>query len=133
MQTMIINPEALGAPSGYSTGILVEPGGKLLLLAGQIGWNAEQQIVSVDFVAQFDQALSNVIAVVDQAGGTAQNIVRLTIYVTDKNEYATRRQEIGERYRKLMGKHFPAMVLVEVKGLLHDAAKVEIEGTAVIY
>src|SRR5678810_733541 len=101
MQTMIINPEALGAPSGYSNGILVEPGGKLLFIAGQIGWNAEQQIVSGDFVAQFDQAR-----------GTSQNIVRLTIYVTDKNEYATRRQEIGERYRKLMGKHFPAMVLV---------------------
>jgi len=133
MPTKIINPESLGAPSGYSNGILVEPGGKFLFIAGQIGWNAEQQIVSGDFVAQFDQALSNVIAVVDHAGGTAQNIVRLIVYVTDKNEYATRRTEVGERYRKLMGKHFPAMVLVEVKGLLHDAAKVEIEGTAVIH
>ena len=133
MQTKIINPEALGAPSGYSNGVLIEPGGSLLFIAGQIGWNAEQQIVSGDFVAQFEQALSNVVAVVDQAGGTAQNIVRLIVYVTDKNEYANRRTEIGERYRKLMGKHFPTMVLVEVKGLLHDAAKVEIEGTAVIF
>jgi enamine deaminase RidA (YjgF/YER057c/UK114 family) len=133
MQTKLINPETLGAPKGYSNGVLVEPGGQLLFIAGQIGWNAEQQIVSADFVAQFDQALSNVIAVVNQAGGNANNIVRLVLYVIDKNEYASRRTEIGERYRKLMGKHFPAMVLVEVKGLLHDAARVEIEGTAVIF
>jgi enamine deaminase RidA (YjgF/YER057c/UK114 family) len=74
-----------------------------------------------------------VIAVVNQAGGKPNNIVRLILYVTDKNEYARKRTEIGERYRKLMGKHFPAMVLVEVKGLLHDAARIEIEGTAVIF
>ena len=133
MQTTLINPETLGAPKGYSNGVLVEPGGKLLFIAGQIGWNAEQQIVSSDLVAQFDQALSNVIAVVNQAGGKPNNIVRLILYVTDKNEYAGKRTEIGERYRKLMGKHFPAMVLVEVKGLLHDAARIEIEGTAVIF
>lgn len=133
MQTTLINPETLGAPIGYSNGVLVEPGGKLLFIGGQIGWNAQQQIVSSDFVAQFDQALSNVIAVVNHAGGNADNIVRLILYVTDKNEYANRRTEIGQRYRELMGKHFPAMVLVEVKGLLHDAAKVEIEGTAVIF
>jgi enamine deaminase RidA (YjgF/YER057c/UK114 family) len=133
MPTTLINPETLGAPKGYANGILVDPGGKLLFIAGQIGWDGEQQIVGDDFVEQFGQALSNVIAVVTHAGGKPNDIVRLTLYVTDKREYASRTAEIGSRYRELMGKHFPAMVLVEVTGLLHDSAKVEIEGTAVIF
>ena len=127
-----INPESLGAPSGYSNGLLADAGGKLLFIAGQIAWNEKQQIVSDDFVEQFDRALANVITVVNAARGKAADVVRLVIYVTDKREYRSRTREVGERYRKHMGKHFPAMVLVEVAGLLDDRAKVEIEGIALI-
>ena len=132
MAFTLINPEALGVPSGYANGVLVDGGGKLLFIAGQIAWDKEQKIVSDDFVEQFDQALANVITVVHAAGGNADNIVRLVIYVTNKIEYRERTKEVGERYRKHMGKHFPAMVLVQVAGLLDDRAKVEIEGMAVI-
>jgi len=128
----LINPESLGAPSGYTNGLLTDAGGRLLFIAGQIAWNANQEIVSQDFVDQFDKALENVMRVVDAAGGEPSNIARLVIYVTDKIEYRERTREVGERYRKHMGKHFPAMVLVQVKGLLDDAAKVEIEGIAVL-
>ena len=132
MPFTVINPETLGAPSGYSNGLLAEPGGRLLFIAGQIAWNDRQEIVSDDFVEQFDKALSNVITVVDKAGGKASDIARLIIYVTNKNEYREQTRAVGERYRKHMGKHFPAMVLVQVAGLLDDAAKVEIEGIAVL-
>ena len=128
-----INPAALGFPQGYSNGVVSEPGGRLLFIAGQIGWNEDQKIVSADFVEQFDRALANLISVVDQAGASPDRIARLVIYVTDKNEYKARREEIGVRYRERMGKHFPAMVLVEVKSLLDDQAKVEIEGIAVLH
>ncbi|HXC70904.1 MAG TPA: RidA family protein [Pyrinomonadaceae bacterium] len=128
----LINPESLGAPSGYTNGLLTDAGGRLLFIAGQIAWNANQEIVSQDFVDQFDKALENVMTVVDAAGGEPSSIARLVIYVTDKIEYRERTREVGERYRKHMGKHFPAMVLVQVKGLLDDAAKVEIEGIAVL-
>ena len=132
MAFTVINPQSLGAPSGYSNGLLTDAGGKLLFIAGQIGWNEKQQIVSNDFVEQFDRALENVIAVVNNAGGEATDIARLVMYVTDKSEYRERTKEVGERYRKHMGKHFPAMVLVQVAGLVDDAAKVEIEGMAVL-
>ena len=132
MTFRIINPESLGAPSGYANGLLTETSGKLLFIAGQIAWNQQHQIVSEDFVEQFDKALANVVLVVSEAGGRASDIARLIIYVTNKREYLERTREVGERYRKHMGKHFPAMVLVQVAGLLDDAAKVEIEGIAVL-
>lgn len=132
MTLKLINPESLGAPRGYANGVLTEPGARLLFIAGQIGWDENQRIVSDDLVQQFDRALANVVAVVTAAGGKPERIARLVIYVTDKNEYKRRTREIGERYRARMGKHFPAMVLVEVKGLLEDDAKIEIEGTAVL-
>ena len=132
MSLKLINPKALGAPSGYANGVLAEGAGKLLFIAGQIAWDKDQQIVSDDFVEQFDKALANVITVARAAGGGPDNIVRLVIYVTNKIEYRERTKEVGERYRKHMGKHFPAMVLVQVAGLLDDRAKVEIEGMAVI-
>ena len=132
MAFTVINPKSLGTPSGYSNGLLTDAGGKLLFIAGQIAWNENQKIVSDDFVEQFDKALDNVIAVLNAAGGEATNIVRLVIYVTSKIEYCERTRQVGERYRKHMGKHFPAMVLVQVAGLLDDAAKVEIEGMAVL-
>jgi enamine deaminase RidA (YjgF/YER057c/UK114 family) len=131
MPFTFINPESLGAPHGYSNGVATE-GGRLLFIAGQIAWDQQQQIVSADIVEQFDQALANVISVVTEAGGKPEQIARLALYVTDKNEYRARMKEIGERYRARMGKHFPAMVLVEVKSLLDDKAKIEIEATAVL-
>ena len=132
MAFTLINPEALGVPSGYANGVLVDGGGKLLFIAGQIAWDKEQKIVSDDFVEQFDKALANVITVVKAAGGESNNIVRVVVYVTNKHEYLAQTKAVGERYRKHMGKHFPAMVLVQVAGLLDDAAKVEIEAMAVI-
>jgi len=131
MSFTFINPASLGVPRGYSNGVLTE-GGRLLFVSGQIAWNEEQQIVSDDLVAQFDRALANVITVVAEAGGRSDQIARLILYVTDKNDYRRRMKEIGERYRAHMGKHFPAMVLVEVKSLLDDAARIEIEGIAVL-
>ncbi len=132
MSSEIINPEWLGAPRGYSNGVLTEAGGRLLFIAGQVAWDQQQQIVSKDLVTQFDRALANVIAVVNEADGRPEQIARLIIYVTDKNEYKRRMKEIGECYRARMGKHFPAMVLVEVKSLLEDDARIEIEGIAVL-
>jgi enamine deaminase RidA (YjgF/YER057c/UK114 family) len=131
MKMTIINPEALGQPRGYSNGMLFE-GGSLLFIAGQVGWDRESRIVSDDFAEQFAQALENVLAVVRQAGGGPENIGRLLIFVTDKDEYASRLRDIGSAYRQLMGKHFPAMTLVEVSSLLERLAKVEIEALAVI-
>src|SRR5688500_13328667 len=128
----LINPQSLGAPSGYSNGLLTETGGRLLFIAGQIAWNEKHEIVSSDFVEQFDKALENVMTVVNEAGGKPSDVARLIIYVTTKNEYLEHTRAVGERYRKHMGKHFPAMVLVQVAGLLDNAAKVEIEGIAVL-
>jgi len=132
MSFKLINPESLGAPHGYSNGVLTEPNGRLLFIAGQVAWDQQQQIVAGDLVKQFDRALANVITVVTEAGSKPEQIARLVIYVTDKSEYRARMKEIGERYRARMGKHFPAMALVEVKGLLEDRAKVEIEAVAVL-
>ncbi|HET6855364.1 MAG TPA: RidA family protein [Pyrinomonadaceae bacterium] len=132
MAFTVINPESLGAPSGYSNGLLTDAGGKLLFIAGQIAWDEKQKIVSDDFVEQFDKALDNVMAVLKAAGGKATDIARLVIYVTNKIEYCERTRDVGKRYQKHMGKHFPAMVLVQVAGLLDDGAKVEIEGMAVL-
>jgi len=127
-----INPETFGTPRGYSNGILTNAGGRLLFVAGQIGWNKEQEIVSEDFVTQFDRALRNVVEVVNEAGGEPQQIARLVLYVTNKREYIDRREEVGKCYRAHLRKHFPAMALVEVKSLLDDQAKVEIEAIAVL-
>ena len=132
MAFKLINPDSLGAPSGYSNGLLADAGGRLLFIAGQIAWNENQKIVSDDFVEQFDQGAGKRDRSLNAAGGEPANIARLVIYVTNKVEYRERTREVGERYRKHMGKHFPAMVLVQVAGLLDDAAKVEIEGMAVL-
>ena len=132
MTFKLINPESLGAPRGYSNGVLTDAGGRLLFVAGQIGWDDKQAIVSDDFVAQFDRALANVVAVVTAAGGSPEQIARLVIYVTNKREYVDRREQVGQAYRAHLGKHFPAMVLVEVKSLLDEKAKVEIEAVAVL-
>jgi len=128
----VINPASLGRPRGYANGLLTPPGVRLLFVAGQIGWDEHQRLVGDDFVEQFDRALSNVLAVVREAGGAPGSIARLVVYVTDKREYAARTAEVGERWRALMGRHYPAMALLEVSALLEDGAKVEIEATAVL-
>jgi enamine deaminase RidA (YjgF/YER057c/UK114 family) len=128
----IINPETLGRPRGYANGVLTSPGVRVLFVAGQIGWDEGRRIVSEDFVEQFERALKNVLAVVAAAGGAPGAVARMTVYVTDKREYLARTREVGERWRALMGDYYPAMSLVEVKGLLEDGAKVEIEATAAL-
>lgn len=125
-----VNPGTLARPRGYSHGMV--RGGRILFVAGQIGWTASAELVSDRFVDQFDQALANVLTVVSEAGGTPDAVGRLTIYVVDKTEYLGAQREIGDRYRARMGSHYPAMTLVEVKSLLEPGAKVEIEATAVI-
>ncbi len=132
MALRFINPDALGPPRGYSNGVIAPPGAKLLFIAGQIAWDEQQRIVSLDFADQFERALFNVLTVVKEAGGKPENLARLLIYVTDKKEYLASQSEVGKRWRTLMGLHFPTMALVEVKSLLEDDAKVEIEGIAIL-
>ena len=127
-----INPKALGVPRGYSNGMLAPAGGRVLFVAGQVGWDADQRIVQGGFSAQFRQALANVLTVVTAAGGLAEHIGRLTIYVTSKQSYAGDLKEVGAAYRSLMGRHYPAMALVEVAGLVEEGAMVEIEADAVL-
>ena len=103
-----------------------------MFVAGQIGWNARQEIVSDDFVAQVEQALRNIVAVLAEAGARPEHLVRLTWYITDKREYVARSKEVGEAYQRVIGRHYPAMTLVQVVGLLEDRAVVEIEATAVV-
>lgn len=131
MPHTVVNPPSLGKPIGYSNGVLAS-GGKLLFVAGQVAWNAEHQVVTDDFAGQFAQALRNVLEVVHAAGGTATDIAQLTIYVTNREEYLSYQKPVGAAYRESMGKHYPAMALVEVAALLEAGAKVEIQAIAVI-
>ncbi len=130
MELHVVNPEGLAKPRGYSHG--VKGAGELLFVAGQIGWNRDERLVSDDFVAQFAQALDNVLDVVWAGGGTPASVARMTVYVTDKTEYLRDTRRLGEAWRQRMGAHYPAMALVEVKGLLAPGAKVEIEATAIV-
>lgn len=127
-----IEPEGWVAGRGYSNGMLGPPGGRTLFIAGQIAWDESQEVVEGGFARQFEQALRNVVAVVRAAGGDAGNLGRLTIFVIDKAEYLEHLEEVGKVYRSVMGKHYPAMSLVEVSGLLEAEARVEIEATAVL-
>jgi enamine deaminase RidA (YjgF/YER057c/UK114 family) len=127
----IVNPESLGAPRGYSNGIVLR-GGSILFVAGQIGVDEQQRLVEGGFSAQFEQALRNVLAVVAAAGGGPENIGRLTIFVASKQEYTDQLEQVGIAYRRRMGRYYPAMSLVEVSGLLEPGARVEIEATAVL-
>ncbi len=104
----------------------------MIFLAGQVGWNAEQQFESPDFVAQARQALANIVTLVREAGGSAEHITRLTWFIVDKKEYLSRLSDLGTAYRSVMGSHFPVMTLVQVVALVEDEAKVEIEATAVV-
>ena len=131
-RAMIVNPAELGAPKGYSNGIVAPAGSRLLFVAGQIGWDEKRRLAAGDFVAQFDRALANALAVVRAAGGQPEHVVRLTVYVVDKTSYLRSLSKIGEVYRGRMGRHFPAMAWVEVAGLVESAAMVEIEATAAL-
>jgi enamine deaminase RidA (YjgF/YER057c/UK114 family) len=126
----IVNPPQLARPRGYSHGI--KAGGELLFVAGQVGWDAEGRLVSEDFAAQFVQALDNVLAVVRAAGGGPDCLARLTVYVTDKAEYVASAKALGAAWRQRLGRHYPAMALVEVRSLLEPGARVELEATAVL-
>ena len=126
----VLLPRNWKQPKGFANGIAAE--GRLVFLAGQVGWNAEQIFESEDFVAQTRQALANIVALVAEAGGKPEHIVRLTWFVLDKRDYLSRLRELGDAYRRVMGRHFPAMSLVQVGALVEDKAKVEIEATAVV-
>ena len=130
MPTVPINPGSLARPVGFSHGM--RGSGELLFVAGQIGWDRNGRMVSADLVDQFGQALANVLEVVAAAGGTPASVARLVLYVTDKSEYRSQRKPIGAAYRERMGAHYPAMTLVEVRALLEDDAKVEIEAVAIL-
>ncbi len=125
-----IQPEGWLPAKGYANGMLSSDGH--LFVGGQIGWTAEQKFEAHDFIGQMTQALKNIRAVVEAAGGTPEDIMRLTWYVTDKAEYVAAQADVGRAYREVMGRHFPAMAMVVVAGLVEDEAKVEIEATAVI-
>lgn len=128
-----IDPAALGGRGrGYSNGILVPSGARLLFVAGQIGWNRERELVGGGFPAQFEQALANVVAVVAAAGGGPEQVARLTLYVVDRSEYLEQLAAVGAAYRRVLGDHYPAMALVEVSGLLEPGARVEIEAIAAL-
>ncbi|MDP2298171.1 MAG: RidA family protein [Pseudolabrys sp.] len=129
-ESAILQPKDWAAPKGYANGIVAV--GRQVFISGQIGWTARAELVSEDFVAQVEQALSNILAVLAEAGGEARHLTRLTWYLTDKAEYAARQRDIGAAYRRVIGRHFPAMSAVVVAGLLEPGAKVEIEATAVI-
>jgi NAD(P)-dependent dehydrogenase (short-subunit alcohol dehydrogenase family)/enamine deaminase RidA (YjgF/YER057c/UK114 family) len=128
----IINPEELGAPRGWSNGLLAAAGGRTLFIAGQTARDGSGRVTAADFVSQFDRALGNVLTVLRAAGGEPGHIGRFTIYVTDMGRYRASLKPLGEVYRQRMGSHFPAMALVEVTSLVDPAAMVEIEATAVL-
>lgn len=130
MQHQTIHPDGWAPAKGYANGILTDDG--LLFVGGQIGWTSAKVFESRDFVGQMEQALRNVLDIVEKAGAQATDIVRLTWYITDKRAYLERQGEIGEAYRRVLGRHFPAMAMVVVAGLIEDEALVEVEATAVI-
>ncbi|MEO0650462.1 MAG: RidA family protein [Planctomycetota bacterium] len=132
MHNEAIEPEGWAAPKGYANGVLARGVSDLLFVAGQIGWDAQQRLVEGGFAAQFRQALENVRAVCEAGGARPEDVVRLTIYVTDKRLYLDAIKDVGAAYRDTLGKHFPAMALVQVADLLEAGALVEIEATAVV-
>src|SRR5712691_2448742 len=129
-QMQLLHPKNWAPTKGFSNGVAAE--GRQVFVAGQVGWNARQEIVSDDFVAQVEQALRNVVEILAEADARPEHLVRLTWYITDRREYLARSSEVGQAYRRVIGRHFPAMTLVQVMALVEDRAKVEIEATAVV-
>lgn len=132
MHLEIVNPESLGLPKGWSHGVLAPATGRLLFVAGMAGWSGEAAGEPPDFVTQFARALDQVLTVVRAAGGAPTDVARMTVYVTDLVEYRAARGALGDVWRERFGRHYPAMALLEVKGLVDRGARVEIEATAVI-
>ena len=127
----ILQPPGWARPKGFSNGIAVK-GGTTVHIAGQIGWTGQGEWRETSFAGQFRQALANILEVLAQAGGKPEHLVRLTWYVLDKAEYLASVREVGAAYRELMGRHYPVMAVVQVGALVEDAARLEIEATAVI-
>lgn len=130
MANDIIHPEGWKPALGYANGVRTPDG--LLFVGGQIGWTADQVFEAHDFIGQMEQALKNIVAVVEAAGGTAADLVRLTWYVTDKKDYLAHQKEVGQAYRRVLGRNFPAMTMVVVSELVEDEALLEIEATAAL-
>jgi enamine deaminase RidA (YjgF/YER057c/UK114 family) len=128
----IVNPESLGAPKGWNHGVLAPAGGRLLFVAGMSGWRAGAPGTPPGFAAQFANALDQVLRVVREAGGTPEHVARMTVYVTNLHAYRMELRRLGEIWRERFGRHYPAMALLEVKGLVDAGAVVEIEATAVL-
>lgn len=126
----VIQPEGWAKAKGYANGM--KTADNQLFIGGQIGWNGDQVFESQDFIGQMEQALTNIVAVLEASGGKIEDLVRLTWYVIDKKEYLARQAEVGAVYRKVLGRHFPAMTMVVVAGLVEDEALLEIEATAVL-
>ena len=125
-----LNPPQWAQPRGYSNAVLAN--GSLLFLGGQIGWNEKNEFESDDFIDQAKQTLQNIIALLNEANASAEHMVRMTWYITNRDEYQARLKELGVVYRDIMGKNFPVMTCVEVSGLVEPRAKIEIEVTAVV-
>jgi len=131
MTSRVLTPDGWAPPIGYANGIETVPG-KIVFVAGQVGWNSNQEFKSEELVPQFEQALKNVLAVLDAAGGKPNHICRMTAYCTDKRAYLQARPELGRIWQRLMGRHYPAMSLIFVTDLLDSPGKIELEATAVI-
>jgi len=127
----ILLPEGWAPPVGYANGIAVDAG-RIVFIAGQVGWDAQQRFHSADVAPQFDQALQNVVAVLAAAGGKPQHICRMTAYCCDKPAYLAARRELGAIWRRHMGTHYPAMSMIFVSDLLDSPGKIELEATAVL-
>jgi enamine deaminase RidA (YjgF/YER057c/UK114 family) len=127
----VLLPAGWKAPIGYANGIVVDAG-RMVFIAGQVGWNAQQVFESEDLVPQFEQALANVLDVLAEAGGRPHHICRLTAYCCDKPAYLAARDQLGAIWRRLMGRHYPAMSMIFVSDLLDHPGKIELEATAVL-
>jgi enamine deaminase RidA (YjgF/YER057c/UK114 family) len=127
----VLHPPGWAPPIGYANGVAVD-GGRLVFIAGQVGWDAQQRFRSERIAPQFEQALRNVLAVLAQAGGRPEHVCRITAYCCDKPGYLAARKEIGAIWRALMGRHFPAMSMIFVSDLLDSPGKIELEATAVV-
>lgn len=128
MTHKVVHPDGWAPAKGYANGMLAPDG--TLYIGGQIGWTADQVFESHDFIGQMEQALLNIVDVVQAAGGQVEDIVRLTWFVIDKKDYVARQREVGDVYRRVLGRHFPAMSMLIVAGLVEDDALLEIEATA---
>jgi enamine deaminase RidA (YjgF/YER057c/UK114 family) len=126
----ILQPPGWKRPRGYSNGVAAR--GRLVFVAGQVGWNADERFESADLVGQARQALRNVVAVLATAGARPEHVCRMTWYVADRHEYAASLEALGVAYREVMGRAFPAMTAIEVAGFVEEGARVEIEATAVV-